>query len=185
MVSKETIREDALARRRAISADDAALWSDTIRERVFGLTEFVSAKEVVTYVSKGEEVDTLRLIVQLLGKERRLLVPIADKDGHLTWSELKSLDHLEPGAFGVPEPRANRRRLVAPAPHAVALVPCVAFAASRHRMGYGKGYFDRFLARHHGPSIGLAYEMQRVDEIPVEDHDIPLDIIVTDSGTYE
>lgn len=184
MKSKSELRKECLTRRDALTRAEILGKSQSIRERLCALPEFASARHVLVYVSMSGEVDTHAMIRDLLKDRRTVLVPIAEDDGTLHWSPLEGLEDLEPGAFGVPEPRPGRRRLVEPPGDALAIVPCVAFAASGHRLGHGKGYFDRFLAKHSGTSIGLAFETQRVEDLPLEGHDIPLDIFLTESGCY-
>ncbi len=184
MNDKAQIRKQCLARREASSPSDISNKSRSIRERLSALPEFRTASEIITYVSKDNEVDTRLLIRDLLEQGRRVLIPISRKDGTLKWSSLKSLDDLGPGAFGVPEPPPDQRRIVEPANDALVIVPCVAFTPAGHRLGHGKGYFDRFLAQHRGTSVGLAFESQKIEHLPVEEHDIPLNIVLTESGCY-
>lgn len=184
MNEKTQLRKTCLARRDALSQSDIRDKSRAIHERLSAIAEFRNAKQFLCYVSKDNEVDTLTLIGSLLTEGRSVLVPIVEQDGTLQWSRLESLDELEPGAFGVPEPRAECRRLVNAAHDALVIVPCVAFDSSGHRLGYGKGYFDRFLERHRGRTVGLAFETQKIEHLPVEEHDVPLDIVLTESGCY-
>ena len=184
MKSKSELRKECLARRDALTCTEITGKSQSIRERLSALPEFASAQAILTYVSMGSEVDTHGLVRGLLKDRRTVLVPIAEDDGTLQWSSLEGLEDLEPGAFGVPEPRPDRRRIVEPPGDALVIVPCVAFAPSGHRLGPGKGYFDCFLADRRGISIGLAFETQKVERLPLEEHDIPLDIVLTESGCY-
>lgn len=184
MNGKAQIRTEYLARRNALSQSEVGDKSLSIRERLSALPEFVDASQILTYVSMDNEVDTHLLIRNLLAQGRGVLVPIARKNGTLKWSSLKSLDDLGPGAFGVPEPRPDQRRIVEPTRDALVIVPCVAFTPSGHRLGHGQGYFDRFLTQHRDTTVGLAFETQKIEHLPVEEHDIPLDIVLTESGCY-
>ncbi len=184
MNDKAQIRRECLARRDALSQSEISDSSHSIRERLSALPEFLAASQILCYVSKDNEVDTRRLIRDLLEADRSVLVPISQDDGTLVWSSLKSLDDLGSGAFGVPEPLPNQRLVVEPLPDALVIVPCIAFTPTGHRLGHGKGYFDRFLAQHGGTSVGLAFEMQKIKRLPMEDHDIALDIVLTESGCY-
>ena len=184
MKSKSELRKECRSRRDGLSRAEILGKSQSICERLSALPEFASARQVLTYVSMGNEVDTHDMIRSLLKDRRTVLVPIAEDDGTLHWSPMEGLDDLEPGAFGVLEPRPDRRRLVEPPWDALVIVPCVAFAPSGHRLGHGRGYFDRFLADHRGASIGLAFETQKAEDLPVEGHDVPLDIVATESRCY-
>ncbi len=184
MKSKSELRKDCQSRRDGLSRTEIQGKSLSIRERLSALSEFTSAQHVLSYVSMGSEVDTHDMLRDLLKDPRTVLVPIAEDDGTLHWARLERLEDLEPSAFGVPEPRPDCHRLVEPAGDALVIVPCIAFAPSGHRIGYGKGYFDRFLAKHRGTSIGLAFETQKVEDFPIADHDVPVDIFVTESACY-
>ncbi|MDK1021373.1 MAG: 5-formyltetrahydrofolate cyclo-ligase [Candidatus Hydrogenedentes bacterium] len=184
MKSKSELKKEYLSRRDGLSRAEILGKSQSIRERLAALPEFASAQQVLTYVSMGSEVETHDLIRALLKGRRTVLVPIAEDDRTLHWARLGGLEDLEPGAFGVLEPPPDRRRPVEPPGDAVVIVPCVAFAPSGHRLGHGKGYFDRFLADHRGTSIGLAFETQKTERLPSESHDVPLDIVVTESACY-
>ncbi len=184
MKDKTQIRKECLSRRHALSQSEITDKSRSIQERLCALPEFVDASQILSYVSKDNEVDTHPLIRDLLEQGRCVLVPISLDDGTLNWSSLRSLDDLESGAFGVPEPRPEQHRLLEPANDALVIVPCVAFTPSGHRLGHGRGYFDRFLAQHSGTTVGLAFETQKIDRLPVEKHDIALDIVLTESASY-
>ena len=184
MNEKTQIRRQSLSRRDALSQSEIRDKSRSIHERLSALTEYVNASQILTYVSKDNEVGTRRLICDLLEQGRSVLIPISLDDGTLKWSSLQSLDDLVPGASGVPEPRPSQRRLIEPANDALVIVPCVAFSPSGHRLGHGQGYFDRFLAHHRGTTVGIAFETQKIEHLPVEEHDMSLDIVLTESGCY-
>ena len=126
--------------------------------------------------------DTHLFIEEALRHDRTVYVPITLGHGIMEWSKLISLENLISGPFGVSEPASPE--IETPPVDAPVIVPCLAFSSSRHRIGYGGGYFDRFLNKHKGPKIGLAFEMQHVDLLPSETHDIRLDMIITESGIY-
>ncbi len=185
MLDKKAIRDQRLAARRALTAAEAAEKSAAICAAATALPEFERASAVLTYVaSKDNEVDTQPLILRLLEGSRPVLVPVTLGKGQMRWSRLESMDELAPTAFGVLEPRGDYRRDMAPPPDSLVLVPGLAFTESGWRIGYGGGYFDRFLAEFSGRKIAVAYALQLIPEMPVEAHDIPMDLIVTESRVY-
>jgi len=122
------------------------------------------------------------VIGHLLGEKKTVLVPIAQANRVLEWSHLTSLSELEPGRFGILEPKVECRRLVHPPREgAVAITPGVAFTVRGYRIGYGGGYYDRFLSIFGGVSIGLAFEVQMAPAIPVGEFDVAVDYVVTES----
>lgn len=184
---KASIREDALKRRRSISADAAAENSAKIAARLDRVRIFQCASAVLSYVSaKDNEVDTWPVLRSLLAAGRSVFVPVCEPGTKtLEWSLLEDVRELVPAKFGLFEPDPAKRRVV-PVPHgSVCLVPGVAFTRCGRRLGLGGGYFDRFLARYDGFAIGLAHATQLVEEIPVERHDRMVDLLVTECGVTD
>ncbi|MCP4644418.1 MAG: 5-formyltetrahydrofolate cyclo-ligase [bacterium] len=182
---KDEIRRDRLEARRQLSAMEAATRSAAILERLMNVAVFIHAETVLAYVSsKDNEVDTHAAIQTLLARGRRVLVPVARDGGLLEWSAVNDLNELAPSTFGILEPREECLRLETPRSDAVALVPGIAFSPQGGRIGYGGGYYDRFLAGFDGATIGLAYELQMVRNIPVEAHDRLVGMVVTESRVY-
>jgi 5-formyltetrahydrofolate cyclo-ligase len=176
------MRKETLAARRSLTPDELARRSRAIAERLNSIPEFRDARALLIYVSsKDNEVDTLEPIRNALDDNRMVLVPVAmPSTREILWSQLRSLDDLEPSTFGILEPRNDRVRPVEPTEADVAIIPGIAFDAAGHRIGYGGGYYDRFLGKFRGTKIALAYELQIRDSIPIEPHDLPVDVIVTE-----
>ncbi|MDE1798214.1 MAG: 5-formyltetrahydrofolate cyclo-ligase [Candidatus Micrarchaeota archaeon] len=142
---------------------------------------FSQARNVLLYASKGSEVPTHDLLQKLLDEGRQVCLPIAHvKDKDLELSFIRSLDDLVLSSFGVLEPKLTQLRPCPPQAVQVAVVPGVAFDPAGYRLGYGYGFYDRFLPRLSCPAIGLAYEAQIAPELPHEAHDVPLSVIVTE-----
>lgn len=185
MPDKKTIRQRLLAARQALSLVEVTEKSAAIGAHLKTVPEFNVASTILTYVaSKDNEVDTKPLIEWLLREQRTVLVPATLGKGQMVWSRLEKMGELAPAAFGVLEPKPECRRDTVPPAGSVVLVPGLAFTETGWRIGYGGGYFDRFLAGFHGAKIALAYAMQMVSEIPVAPHDVPMDVIVTEAGIH-
>lgn len=181
---KTILRQRLLAERRRLDPADALRRSAAVRDRLWLVPEFLAAKCVFTYVSaKDNEVDTRIVIDWLLAEGREVACPAAAPRHTMAWRQIESLDDLAPGRFGIPEPDAGRCPAIAPGPSTVVLVPGIAFSRNGHRIGYGGGYFDRFLVGFPGTSIGLAYDFQIVNTVPTGPHDIAVNIVVTESAT--
>ena len=181
MPTKSELRRRCLEARRNMAPENVAAKSKAIADRLQDLTAFRQAKTVLCYVSsKDNEVDTQGLIAVLLAEGRTVLVPIAEPERQLTWSRLEALDELAPARFDILEPRSECRRMEAPPPHALVLVPGIAFTPDGYRIGYGGGYYDRFLVQHHGPKVALAFEQQLVPAFDRGPHDVPVDAVVTE-----
>lgn len=176
-MSKAALRHRALARRSALQPDGRRARDQQILQRLFTQPDFKQAERVLFYVSYGSEVDTHDLMARTFGG-KTVLAPRVNGD-QLHLHELTSLDDLQPGAFGIPEPKLDLPEIPASEVELI-LVPGAAFDLRGHRIGYGKGYYDRLLNGVSALKIGLAYDCQVIETIPIEPHDIPVDILITD-----
>lgn len=134
-------------------------------------------------LSFGSEIDTWGLVARLLQSGRELFVPRAERDDGLLHVHRYPCD-LETLAFGLRQPRRGVAELTPEEIEAtveVALVAGLGFDRRGFRLGYGRGYFDRFLAGKRFPAIGLAFDEQLVAELPAEPHDVPLRLVATPS----
>ncbi|MEP7010645.1 MAG: 5-formyltetrahydrofolate cyclo-ligase [Acidobacteriota bacterium] len=182
MPAKSALREQLRARLGEIDSTTATSGSNRIAERVIALPEIENARRIFTCLSFGREVDTWHLVDRLLASGRELFVPRSDpRDGRL---------HVHPYpcplrtlAFGLQQPPRGTPEIeesaIDEAIDAV-LVLGLGFDRRAYRLGYGSGYFDRFLAGRPFPAIGLAYAVQLLDEVPNEPHDIPMAVVVTE-----
>jgi 5-formyltetrahydrofolate cyclo-ligase len=174
---KNTLREKMRATRKAITPDLHAKKSASIREKLEALPQWQSAKKVLVYVSKNDEVDTHQLTKDCITSDKTVYVPkVSGKT--LSICPIKAWEQLEPGAFGILEP-CEVLDPAHPEEIDLILVPGLAFDQTGHRIGYGRGFYDSLLKSTKGLKVGLAFEEQIVEEIPAEPHDIPLDLIIS------
>lgn len=156
-----------------------------IANRLMTMPEVKAAPVVLAYVSFGSEVDTLGVISGLLSAGRRVAVPRCDEAAHsMAFCEIHALSELAPGAHGILEPVGSSRCLgTSEMLGSVCLVPGLTFDASGRRIGYGGGYYDRFLAFYPGHKLGLCRSMQlSCAELPHDANDIAVDFVVTEAG---
>lgn len=164
--------------------------SSIITSRLLTLPEFTKATEVLFYVHLRDEVQTIDAIAQAFSLKKRVAVPYCLND-ELELFALQSMDDLAPGAFGVLEPKFELRKLperqVRMTQISLAVVPGVAFDRHGGRLGYGKGYYDKLLAlsKNDTTLVGLAFDSQIFDEVPMESHDIPMDLVITQTHIYQ
>lgn len=183
---KKLIRGKLKSLRAGLPKKEALEKSGGVQKLLFGLPEFQRAKTVSFYVAKEDEVQTERMIKDSLKLGKRVLVPICKESGELALSELLDCDtELEPGSFGVLEPKLTCRRMVPATKAELIVVPGVAFDLSGHRLGRGKGYYDRFLQKVSSSNpgtrfIGLAYEFQVLNDLPHTPGDVPVHKVVTE-----
>lgn len=183
-MDKKHLRKYYLGQRRALT-HEVAQKSSMIHNRLHQVPEFAQAATVLCYVSsKDNEVDTQCLIEHLLREGKKILVPMAQADRSILWSRIHSLAELSTARFGILEPREEARRIMAPPEDAVVIVPGIAFSTDGYRIGYGGGYYDRFLASFPGCTIGLAFDIQIMKEFSPDPHDVPVKYVVTESRVY-
>lgn len=154
-----------------------------IRERLFRLPEFRKAGIILFYVSVRGEVRTDRMISESLRKGKKILVPFPKpKEKELLISEIHDLNELQPGAFGIPVPQ-NPKDFPLDKIDLV-IIPGIAFDPAGNRIGYGIGFYDRFLKklRKNVPLVALAYDFQLVSHIPTDRMDVKVHKIITEKG---
>lgn len=147
-----------------------------INKQLFEQNWFIHAKRIGFYVSKEFEVETILTIEQIL-KDKRVSVPKVEGD-ILKFYHIKSLTDLNVGAFNVFEPTTCY--YTKPDEMDVIIVPMVAFNRKKYRVGYGKGFYDKYLKGFKGHTIGLAFSIAEVNEDFEDEFDIPLDMIITE-----
>ncbi|MDD2573522.1 MAG: 5-formyltetrahydrofolate cyclo-ligase [Firmicutes bacterium] len=182
---KQRIREEILGMRREIPHSQRKEYSLSIFQRLIGLDLFKASHNIMAYVAFRNEVETLPVIRHCLLEGKRVLIPVSvPKTRELLLSELKDPERdLRPGTYGVPEPAPEFMRPFPKEDLDLILVPAVAYDEKGFRIGYGAGYYDRFLdgLTRVVPSIGLAFELQIIDRVPAEPTDRPVDYIVTEN----
>lgn len=176
--AKHDLRQAIISQRDAMSEIVRSEASRLIRARLLALPVVQAAESLFIFISYASEVDTHPLIDTLLESRRRLAVPkIIDKTTMLS-VPLKSWEQLQPGTLGILSPTASDRD---DGPFDVVITPGVAFTECGDRLGYGRGYYDRWFAQYIvGTKVALAFEAQIVDSLPTDESDIPVDLIVTE-----
>ena len=182
-MDKQKLRKKVYALRKNTSDRQIREDSSRITARILENEEYRNADALFAYVDYRHEVMTRPLIVQAWKDGKRVAVPRVTGD-EMHFYYLESFDQLEPGCMGIPEPAGCRS--ADEDDHALVIVPGVAFDEKRHRIGYGGGYYDKYLSRHPDhPTMAAAFEFQIFDEVPAEDTDILPDQIVTESRTLK
>lgn len=179
--TKESIRQKLLLLRSLLPQDEVQKRSELIFQNLKRLPIFNNANVIHTYVSsKKNEVDTIEIIKYLFSIGKRVVVPVVDKKNKiLIHSELKDLSELKKSTFGILEPEVIREVNVNEID--IVIVPAVAVDRSGNRIGFGGGYYDKFLSQIDRPKIALVYDFQIVEKIESKRSDVPVDFIVTES----
>ncbi len=188
---KKALRKQMRARRDAASPQERAVWSESIWRHISQLPAYQAARVAHVFLSIQSEIDTRPIIEGALAHGKRVVTPIFARNSTETvCCEIDTLadDAYDIGGFGLRVPRVMRPVDIALID--VVLVPLLAFAPAPDapdergwlRLGYGAGFYDRFLARVTAPKIGIAFSFQHVANLPREPHDILLDAIITENG---
>jgi 5-formyltetrahydrofolate cyclo-ligase len=178
---KDALREQQKEIRCRLSPEDATSLSVRIEQHL--KQEINGENPVMVYASKAHEVDTHGLITWLLSHGIEVVVPIIEQETRsLRLSYLRNPAVLRSSTFSVPEPLGNEIP-ASPERIRVVVVPMIAFDRRGFRLGYGAGYYDRFLSAHPWmKKIGIAFSCQEVDAVPADENDVPMDLIVTEKG---
>lgn len=152
-----------------------------IQARFLALPEYARADTILIYVSKPIEVDTLALIQAAFSNHKKVAVPRCVPNTYeMEFYYIESLDDLEKGAFGVLEPKPETCKLFKSAKKALCIVPGLSFDAQGYRLGYGKGYYDRFLNKFSGATAGICYMGCVQWNLPHGYYDRPVDVLITE-----
>ncbi|MCH8557327.1 MAG: 5-formyltetrahydrofolate cyclo-ligase [Balneolia bacterium] len=182
-IRKKELRKQMLGKRMELSKERFRQKSESLFERVMSLEKLAGSDTIHCYVAMTErgEPDTSEIISELLRLGKRVAVPVMDlASRELTHVKVDETTSWKTNRWGVKEPSAGP--LIAAEEFDLVLVPLLAADRHRNRLGYGKGYYDTFLARTSAFKAGLLFSDMLVPEVPVEPHDIPLDVIITETG---
>ncbi|MGI6631151.1 MAG: 5-formyltetrahydrofolate cyclo-ligase [Bacillota bacterium] len=185
---KKQMRKNILKARMSLDHRQVEEKSAMICEKILNLAEFKKAQTVMAYLPIRNEVDVKPLFRFLWAEGKRLVIPVCDPPNiAIIPSEIIDLaDDLEPGTWGILEPKKDKMRPVSPRDIDCVIIPGVAFDPACNRLGYGGGYYDRFLPklRENTPKIAVAFQVQIVPELVPDVYDIPMDMVITEENGY-
>ena len=184
MDGKREIRKRILALRNAMPREEIAAASLEIVKKLTEMEQIRRASTLMVFLSFGSEVHTDDLIRWGWGEGKRIVVPLCcPETRELMPCRIDGFDELETGHYGIREPKASRLQPVPQREIDAVLIPAVAFDRRGCRVGYGGGYYDRFLPEvPRAAKIGAAFACQIVAEIPADPYDVTVDRIVTEKG---
>lgn len=184
--SKQNLRTQYKKIRAALTPQEVQQNSDAIFRSLTALPAWQNARTVMCYLSFRQEVDTTAIYEQGLREGKTMLIPIcAPSGGIMEMSRLDSMDRLVPNRYGIPELPEALQQMVSPDAIDLCIIPGIAFDRAGHRIGFGAGYYDRYLPKVNAcvPRIALAHSCQmHPAELPVDAHDLPMDMILTEQG---
>ena len=188
MKSKSQLRKEFKKLRDTYTGEAAAIASEKICGAVLNSPDFKSAGCIFSYAPLGSEVDIRKVTAAAWTAGKTVAFPRVQGDT-MQFYAVSDFNELRPGTFGVaePAPTGSARIRLSPETEAAALilVPGLVFDRNKNRMGYGKGYYDRYFAGHTDCTLfGIAYSFQITDLLPAEAHDRQMDAVVTEHGIF-
>ena len=175
-MDKKALRQQIRQRKQAMTQEEIALRSEKLKQLFVTSAAYQNAKTVYGYLPYNQEVRTVPILQQALRDGKRVAVPKIYGDT-MKFLYLDDLSKVEKNAMGIPEPVADEP--VAEDKTALVLMPGVAFTKNGDRIGYGGGFYDRFLAEEPAhPTLALCYDFQIVESLPTEEFDIPVDTVL-------
>ena len=169
-----------------LKADEHALLSQNILEHLFNTPEFKSAETIGITISRYPEVDTRFIIEAAWSLGKRIVIPKTNKETkHMDFRLLTTFDDLETVYIDLLEPIIEKTKPILKEHIDLQIVPGVVFSREGYRTGFGGGYYDRYLEDYGGKTLSLAFECQTGFDVPIENHDLPVDKIVTEKNVID
>ena len=190
---KNELRAELLEKRRNILPEIREEWDKKISNILLNSISYRFCDILLIYVSTKDEISTSDIIERSLVNKKIVACPISNTgDNTLSFKTINSAEELCAGSYNILEPpktNADFRELFEKAreekkrpPLAVCVIPCLSYDSNGYRMGYGKGYYDRFLPSFDGTKIGLCYSEFKAENLPKGKYDVKLDVIITEKG---
>jgi len=166
--------------RNSISETEKRTFSARIFSELINSDIYASADTLLVYVSVGSEAETMNIIEYSLNNNKKVAVPVC-VEKEMCFYEITSLNDLRIGRFGIPTVDLTVNRKIINFENTLCIVPALCFDFNGYRIGYGGGYYDRFLSEHNVNTVGLCYERCLCDKIPIDEFDISVDYILTEN----
>ena len=182
ITEKNQLRTHFLKLRQSRSPEQKEQVDRALRDAVTAFDEFQSCRCLLCYAPTRGEIDLMPLAKEALAMGKEVAFPISHpEDCTLTFHTVKSLDELVTGTYGIPEPPSHAPQFKN-TPDTICLVPALSFDREGYRLGYGKGYYDRFLSSFEGGSAGVIYKEFILDRVSQSRYDRSIDAIVCEEG---
>ena len=178
---KNSLRDLYRRRREALTMSERAVRDAAVCRAIAAASSYRHAAVILGYAPRGTEIDIAPLLQRALTEGKRVALPRSRRGGEMAFHYISSLDSLVTGLYGISEPPEDAP-LYEGAPASLCLVPAFSFDREGYRIGYGGGYYDRFLREYAGTAIGVVYHDFLTDHLPRGRYDLPVAALVTDRG---
>ena len=190
---KNDLRAELLEKRINIPNAKREEWDGKIANIFLNSISYRYCNILLIYASSKDEISTFDIINHALANKKIVACPISNTaDNTLTFRTISSADELSSGSYNISEPPGTNPDFMdvinqaakdgKKPPLAICVIPCLSYDSGGFRMGYGKGYYDRFLPTFEGTKLGLCYSGFRSDKLPKGKYDVKLDVIITEKG---
>ena len=147
-----------------------------IYQKVINNKDILSSKTLLIYISINSEIDTIKIINYFLNTKNIAVPKVIDNNMYFCY--ITNLNDLTPGKYNIPEP--TNENIVTDFDNAICIVPGICYDKENYRVGYGKGYYDRFLSKNKIKTIGLCYKECMIEKIDNDKYDYKIDEVITD-----
>lgn len=179
-MNKKELRKILLEKRRSIPKEKKAIYDKEISKNIIGSDYFKKAEQVLIFASTDEEFDTCYIIERCRLEHKRVFYPrCLDRDGNMEFLKADCVGDLELGSYKLLEPKTTCKKYK-PKENDLIIVPALSVDKNKHRIGYGKGYYDRFLKDFNGVSICPCYSEMCTEKLPADEYDIKVSYVATD-----
>ena len=184
-MDKKQIRKELIEKRKSIPENKKEIYDKEISRKIVESDYFKRASQVLVFASVGDEFDTQSIIDCCRIENKNVLYPLCiDNHGTMKFFKVDSAEDLQNGMYNIPEPKEACEEYT-PKENDLIIVPCLSVDNDGYRIGYGKGYYDRFLKDFKGVSICPCYHELLTDSLPTDKYDIKINILITEKFTKE
>lgn len=174
MENKISLRKRFLQIRDSVPKDQLVAINSKIIQQILSLNQYKNSKTIALYTANGSEVDLKRLIINAI-THKEVLIPVTNS--HIEFYKFTTFEDLKPAKYGILEPVTRFHPSADPD---FIIIPGIAFDNNRNRLGYGKGYYDKYLKNSKAFRVGVCFDCQIASSIPEESHDVRMDIVITE-----
>lgn len=184
-MDKKQIRKELIEKRKNIPRDKKVIYDKEISRKITHSDYFKKAEQVLVFASRGDEFDTRYIIEKCRIENKNVFYPLClNNQGEMKFLKVDSREDLQNGMYNIPEPKSICKEYK-PEENDLIIVPCLSVDNDGYRIGYGKGYYDRFLKDFKGVSVCPCYEELLTDSLPTDEYDVKINILITEMFTKE
>ena len=182
-MDKKELRKIFSSKRDSLSFKEIHEKSLKICNIFFETDTYKNSDKIFTYINYKSEFETSIIVEKAFKDNKKVCVPVmSGKKSEMYFIEIKSFDELSKNKYGILEPKLDYNKIISSDEKTIIIVPALAFDNKGYRLGYGGGFYDNYLTHHKSLlNIGLAFDFQITDKLIIEEYDVPVDMIITET----